>query len=297
MLSVALALLLAAPPGTPQSVGWAYAARTRDDKRTQHVVTGTPLPDLKSFLRTGTVSLRCTDKDPHLEAAYVSGTPSDGGPLAFALDGGDPVLYDVDWYTNLSARLPAARLLAALESARSLTIAVSGSPEHYDLRSLGPALAELRKHCQFPAPPASRAGANATAGSWSARGLVTAKGEEGVVLSLKGDNGVASLRLRCKGSDADVYLAVDSGGLSSRSQPVALQLDQGATLKVSGSTGTDGKALYLAKPRDQLRSLLGHGRLNVAFAGPLGAPVVDSFDLTGVDETLAPWSGACGLTK
>lgn len=297
MLSLAIGLLLAGPAGTPQSAGWVYASRTREDRRTLHTVTGTPVPDAKSFLRTGTLSLRCTDKDPRLEALYFAGAPGDGEPLALAFDGGDSVLYYAAWDTTVSARLPAARLLASLASARTLTLAASGSPERYDLRTLGPALDALRPHCRFPEPPPAALGATPLAGKWTARALVTEKGELGVVLSLKGDNAVASLRLRCRAGDPELYVALDAGGLSSRNQPVGLQLDDGPTQKVVGSSGSDGKALYLAKPRDQVRGLLGHGRLNVAFAGPLGAPAVDSFDLTGVETMLAPWMGACGLRK
>lgn len=293
---VALAAVLAVPAGAPQSIGWAYASRSRD-KNTQHAVNGTPVPDAKSFLRTGTLSLRCSDRQPLLEAFYFSGTPGQGGPLSIAVDGGDAVLYYAEWDTNVSARLPAARLLATLESARTLTVAAAGSPEHYELRSLAPALDELRRHCRFPPPPSPAIGPVAPAGRWTARGLVDAKGGEGVVLSLKGDNGVASLRLRCRGSDAELYVSVDAGGLSSQGQPVAVQLDAGPTLKVPATPGSDGKALYLSKPRDQLKSLRGHGRVNVAFAGPLGQPAVDSFDLSGFDATLEPWSAACGLRK
>ncbi len=294
--SLALAAVLAAPAGVPESVGWAYATRTRD-KKTLHAVTGTPIPDAKSFLRTGTLSLRCSDREPLLEAFYFSGTPGKGGPLSIATDGGEAVLYYAEWDTNVSARLPAARLLSTLGSARTLTLVAAGSPEHYDLRRLAPALDELRRHCRFPPAAAPALGPVAPAGKWTARGLVDAKGAEGVVLSLKGDNGVVSLRLRCRGDDADLYLAVDSGGLSSQGQPVGLQLDEGPTLKVASRPGSDGKAIYLAKPREQLKSLLGHGRLNVAFPGSQGEPTVDSFDLAGIDAMLAPWSAACGLTK
>jgi hypothetical protein len=158
-------------------------------------------------------------------------------------------------------------------------------------------VAELQRHCRFPEAPAASLEAAPPAGHWARRSIVAADGTEGVVLSLKGDNAVASLRVRCKGDAPDLYLSVDAGGLSSKNQPVALQLDEGPTLRVNATPGSDGKALYLAKARDQIQSLFGHGRLNVAYVGPEGAASVESFDLTGVDATLAPWAGACGLKK
>ncbi len=295
-MNPAAALLLLSTVAAPRDVvGWTFTTR-QVDKHTQYAVTGRPRPDAKAQVRPGTLSLRCTDKDKRLKALYIGGQPGEGAPLVVSLDAEDPVVYYAEWETNLSARLPVARLLEIARRGMVLNITLAGSAEHYDLPALAAPLEELRGHCQFPELPDEPAALPPPGGRWTRRRAVAADGSNGVLLSLKGDNRVASLRLRCRPDELDLYLTAESGNQLADGA-LALQLDERPPVRIVSRSGSDGRALYLYKPRGVLRDLTAAARLNVTLPGNLGEPLVESFDLGGFAETLEPFAAVCGLRK
>lgn len=121
-----------------------------------------------------------------------------------------------------------------------------------------------------------------------------------VACNMFGSHQPASLYLRCQENTTAIYIATNchlASGFQGYGE-VDVRVDDKKATSMSMDVSTDNEALGFWRGGQAIpfiqRQLLGGGTLRVRFTPFNASPVSAEFDLTGIDEAIAPLREQCG---